>query len=142
MALKSTGIGYTRRGAEQPPSMPEGYDYHGAFKSKGVGYGTKRILRDHLTSDNYEDSVVFDMRLFSRVLIHIKELNVNAVSYNLLACVDPSQWEALKSDQALAKAATAKEIVTDPYNWVKIQVKSTAPGSAGKVNAFISGKTP
>lgn len=135
-------IHYVKRGTDAPPSMPEAFDYHGAFKSKGIGYGTKQVFKNHLTSNEYENSLVFDMRLFSRVLIHIRELNVNAVKYNVLACVDPSQWETVKADQAILKAKTALEPITEAYNWVKIQVASNVADTHGKVNAFIEGKTP
>ena len=98
---------------------------------------------NYTTSDNYEDSAIFDMRLFTRALIHIKNTHsANAIKYNLLVCNDPTQWYASKSDQALAAGAEAAEAITDAWAWVKIQVKSSVGGNAGKVYAVIAGKVP
>jgi len=139
-----SAIHYTKRGSEAPASMPQHYDTHEAWKSKGIGYKTKILFQNAVTTDTYTDneSPVFDMRLFSRAVVHLKELNVNAVTYNILVCIDPSQWETLYTDQALAKNGTAKQTITDPWNWVKVQVKTAVSPNAGKVNAFINGKTP
>ena len=135
---------FESEGRREPFSMPPQRDTHKAWKSKAIGYKTKRLYeKDFITGNAYQDSLVFDMRLFSKVLIHIKEVGAtNAIKYNLLACLDPSMWKALKSDQAVVAGAEATEAVTDAWNWVKLQVASSVADSAGKVNAFITGKTP
>jgi len=135
---------FTKRGSEAPFSMPADSDTHEAWKSKGTGYKTKRVLQNETTKDTYDvESKVFDMRLFSKALVHLKEIGgTNAIKYNLLGSIDGSIWEALKSDIAVLTGATAKEPVTDAWNWLKLQVASNVPASAGKVTAFINGKTP
>jgi len=123
--------------------MPEGRDTHEAWKSKGTGYKTKRVLQNEVTQDSYVDSLAFDMRLFSKVLIHIKEVGgINGILYNVLACLNPSQWETVKSAQPINAGQTKVELITDPYNWVKVQVATQVIPLAGKVTAFINGKTP
>jgi len=141
--ISKGAISYVRRGSEPPPSMPSYADTHEAWKSKGTGYKTKKVFDNFLTSDNYEDSLIFDMRFFSKVLIHIKEIGgTKAIKYKVLACLDPSIWEALKSDVVVSASGSAVETLSDAWNWVKIQVASNVSGQAGKINAFIEGKTP
>lgn len=136
-------INFEREGKRDAYTMPDQKDTHGAWKSKGCGYKTKRVLQDYITSDAYEDSLIFDMRLFSKALIHIDEIaGVNAIKYTVLACLDPSIWETIKTETPVLAGATAKEVVTDAWNWLKVQVASNVGGSAGKVNVFINGKTP
>lgn len=134
---------FESEGRREPFSMSPQKDTHkgGSGKSR---YKTKRLYEPaFLTSNDYQDSLVFDMRMLTRALIHIKEVGgANAIKYNLLACLDPSMWKALKADQALTAGSEATEVVTDAWNWVKLQVASNVTDSAGKVNAFATGKTP
>lgn len=125
--------------------MPADSDTHEAWKSKGAGYKTKRVLENEITADTFTvESKVFDMRLFSKALVHVKEVGgTNAIKYNLLGCIDGSIWLTLTPAPVVVLAgAIGKEIVTDAYSWLKLQVASNVPASAGKVTAFISGKTP
>jgi hypothetical protein len=134
---------FESEGRHEPFSMPAQRDTHkgGSGKSR---YKTKRLFEPaFLTSDSYQDSLVFDMRMFARVLVHLKEVGgSNAIKYNILACLDPSMWKAIKTDQALTAGSEATEAITEAWNWVKLQVASNVAGNAGKVNAFATGKTP
>jgi hypothetical protein len=138
-------VHFTKRGSETPFSMPTDSDTHEAWKSKGAGYKTKRVLHNEVTTDAFDvESKVFDMRLLSKALVHVKEVGgTNAIKYNLLGSIDGSIWATLNAVPTVVLAgALGKELVTDAYSWLKLQVASNLAGNAGKVTAFINGKTP
>jgi len=133
---------FRKTGQEVPFSMPDQMDTHQAFKSKGMGYKLKRVLKNHLTGASYEDSFVLDARLFSNLGFIIKNKSaVNTCFWKILGCVDPDFWEEIQSETSI-NAATQPAMVqtTKPFLFVKIQVKSNS--GACFVDAFIVGKTP
>jgi len=135
-------VQFENEGKQEPFSMPAQKDTQKGGSAKGR-YKTKRLFQGFVTSDDYEDSFVFDMRMFPRALIHIKETGgSNAIKYNLLGCLDPSMWYLLKSDEVVTAGSEATEAITEAWNWLKLQVASNVSGNAGTVNAFGNGKTP
>lgn len=138
-------INFEREGRTEPQQMPEGKDTFSAWKSKGIGHKTKRILSNMDTLNAFDattDSFAFDMRLFSTVLLHIKNIGANSITYQVIACLDPSIWEVIVSPTALATNTSTKQTITEKWNYVKVQIRATVGGSQGKVNAFANGKNP
>lgn len=103
----------------------------------------RRVLDKEVTIDAYQDSKVFDMRFYKDILISIKEVGgVNAIKYNVLACIDPTIWETLASDIPVSQSSSKYYTVSDAWLFIKVQVASNVAGNAGKATVFIGGKTP
>ena len=130
--------------AQRTSALPIGEQYteENIKCSKGILFKRQRVFNQFFTSDSYKDSLIFDARLFSKVLIHIKEIGGSySIYYQIWVCIDPTIWELLKEDILGAKL-TRIETLTDAWSYVKIAVKSYTAGNPAKVNAFIGGKTP
>jgi hypothetical protein len=109
--------------------------------SKGIVFKRARVLDKESTTAAYVDSLIFDKRLLARVLITIKEVGgAESAYFKILGCIDPSDWHELQGETSLAAAGHTAYAVSDPYAYLKIQVKSNS-GSA-TVTAFMAGLTP
>lgn len=101
-------------------------------------YIKHRVLKNHITSDNYEDSDIVDVRLFKSVIYEIINKHAsNAIHYKILACIEPDSWHEIKSETQLNADSKTYEWSEAPWCYVKIQVKSASAGSSGKVDAYI-----
>lgn len=104
-------------------------------------YRRQRVFEREITTATYVDSNVFDKRLFKKALFDIAEIGgLQSIYYKILACIDPDDWFEILGETALALSSHAAHTVTDPWAYVKIQVKSNS--GAGTVRAFIAGQTP
>jgi hypothetical protein len=74
-----------------------------------------------------------------QILVHIKELNVNAIKYKILASTDNVTYETLKAATTIAKNGSTYETLTDPWPWVDVQVTDDAGGTHGSVKVIITG---
>jgi len=89
---------------------------------------------------SYVQSGTFDAENFPHgVIIHLKASGY-AAYYSTLAWIDPSQVETLYSAQSLAAGATAKVVITDPWPYFAVSVKSQSTGNAGTITVFVNAK--
>jgi hypothetical protein len=75
----------------------------------------------------------------TKVLVHLKEQNVNAVKYKILASADDVTYEILKDETSLAKNGSVHETCDDPWRFFDVQIKSAVAGIHGTVKATIAG---
>lgn len=75
----------------------------------------------------------------SKVIIHIKEKNVNAVKWKILGTVDGSIYEEVAAEQTLGKAASDYEVIDDPWLGYDVQIKDSVGGSHGSVDIHVTG---
>jgi len=75
----------------------------------------------------------------TKVLVHLKEQNVNAVKYKILASADDVTYETLKDETSLSKNGSVYETCDDPWRIFDVQIKSAVAGIHGSVKATISG---
>ena len=122
-----------------PQYMGDLVNFERLTSSKDKEFIRYRVLENHITSDSYEDSLILDCRLLERKLFHIKNKHAsNAIHYKILGCTDPNfGWEELKAETSLAGDSTTYEWDTEPWAYVKIQVKSATSGASGIVDAYI-----
>lgn len=126
-----------------PLSIGDQYTEENIKSTKHILWKRQRVFHNHITSDNYEDSLIFDARLFSHIVVNIKNNHAsNSIYYKILACINPDIWEELVAETLLSANSSDKHSLTDPWAYLKIQVKSASAGNAGKVTAYISGRTP
>lgn len=97
---------------------------------------------NYTTSDDYEDSRPVDVRLYGKVLLTLTNIDAaNSLTYTILGCIDPRDWQTLKAATALAAAAQNFEYISESWAFVKVQVKSTGAGSAAKPVFFMGMKS-
>lgn len=111
------------------------------LKEDGVRFKRKKVLDAEVTTNSYVDSLIVDCRQFERKIFHIKnEHATNGLKYKILACVSPEVWEELKAETTLAAATSTYEWDTEPWPFVKFQVKSAVDDTPAKATAWISGQ--
>ena len=77
----------------------------------------------------------------SKLLIHLKEENTNAVLFKVQGAQDENfaNPEELKAETALAKDGSAYETLTDPWLFVRVLHKAAEEDAQGKTSCIISG---
>jgi len=122
-----------------PQGISEQYNFERTVSSKHREYIREFVLRGYITTDNYEDSLIIDCRLFEKKLFEIKNKHAaNALLFKILACTDPNfGWTEIKSETSLAAASKTYEWDTEPWCYIKIQVKSSVAGTPALVDALI-----
>ena len=98
--------------------------------SKHILWKRQRVFNNQLTTDNYQDSLIFDARLFKNKLIQIiNEHPSNAIKYTVMACIDPKHWETIKTASTLNGGSTVTldhnniTNLNSPWAYIKIQIK-------------------
>lgn len=123
-------------------AMPisEQNNFERVVSTKNREYIREFVLRDYITTNDYVDSLVIDCRLFEKKIFEIKNKHAtNALKFKILACTDPLfGWTELKGETALAAATPTYEWDTEPWAYVKIQVKSSVADTPAKVDALIA----
>jgi len=126
-----------------PLSIGEQYTEENIKSTKHILWKRQRVFHNQLTTDNYQDSLVFDARLLKNKIIHIINQHAsNAIKYKILACIDPNHWEEIQTETELSANTSTFQTSSLPWAYYKVQVKSSTSGKAGKVTAYISGMTP
>jgi len=123
-----------------PVSIPEQYNFEHIATSKHRAYLREYVFRDQITTNSYEDSLIIDCRLFEKKIFEIKNKDpTNALKFKILACTDPNfGWTEIKGETSLAAATATYEWDTEPWAYVKIQVKSAVDDTPAKVDALIA----
>ena len=75
----------------------------------------------------------------NEVLIHLKELKVNSVTYTILASNDDVTYETLLGTTTLLKDASAYQIVGDSWRFIDIQIAALVGGAQGSVKVVAVG---
>ena len=75
----------------------------------------------------------------SRLLIHVKENNTNAIKYQVLASNDDVTYETLKAATTVAKNGSTYETLSDPWLWVDVQVQDNVAETHGVATVVVSG---
>ena len=124
-----------------PTKIGDQYTQERLTSTKKREYIKARVFKDFITSNGYKDSIIFDARLLKDVLFHLKNLDAaNTLSFKILACGEPDVWEVIKAETDLAAATSTYETSTEPWAFVKIQVKSKVAGTPAKITAYIGGQ--
>ena len=123
-----------------PQTISDQFNTERVVSSKNREYIRARVLKGQITTNSYVDSLVIDCRLFETKLFHIKnKAAANGLKFKILACVDPVfGWAEIKAETTLAAASMTYEWDSEPWTYVKIQVKSAVDGSAATVDAWIA----
>ena len=75
-----------------------------------------------------------------KVMLHLKENNVNAVKYRVLGSMDDSVYEEVIAEATLAKNGSIKlDAITDPWPYLDLQIKASVEDAQGSVTAHCSG---
>lgn len=128
-------------------TIREGETEENIRSTKHILFKRQRVIQKETTTNAYVDSDVFDCRLYKNVLIHVVEVGgTNGVTFKVLGCIDPTHWETLDEADTteFAVVASGSKVLdfTVPWSYVKLQAKSTVADSHGKIDAYISGRTP
>jgi len=113
-------------------------NFERVVSTKNREFFKERVLTEFITKDGYEDSLIVDCRLMDKKLFEIRNMAaVNGLHYKVLACVEDDAWHEIKVETAVAAGGKAYEWATEPWAYVKIQVKSQLAGNAAMTTAFI-----
>lgn len=109
----------------------------------------RRVLDKLTTSDDYQDSKIFDARFYKEKIVSIKNTHAsNVAKYKVMGCIDPTIWHELVAEATLAGGASIKldssvtgaEQLGKPFAFIKIQVASNVADTPATINAFIAGQ--
>ena len=77
----------------------------------------------------------------SKLLIHLKEENTNAILYKIQGAqdVDFSVTEDLEAETTLAKNGSVYETIGEPWLFIRVLHKAAVADSQGKTSCVISG---
>ena len=123
-----------------PIAISEEANFERLVSTKNREYIREFVLRDYITTNDYVDSLIIDCRLFEKKIFELKNKHAaNALKFKILACTDPKfGWTEIKTETALAAATPTYEWDTEPWAYVKIQVKSSVADTPAKVDALIA----
>ena len=123
-----------------PTTISEQKNFERLVSTKRREYIREFVFRDQITTNSYDDSLPVDCRLFERKIFEIKNKHdTNALKFKILACTDPNfGWTEIKAETVLAAASATYEWDTEPWAYVKIQVKSSVADTPAKVDALIA----
>lgn len=97
-------------------------------------------LEGKASEDAYEGNTYdIDVSVFEKVVIHIFEIGAsNGITYSIDTSLKGLRWRNVAS-AAIAASGNAGEALTDPVERIRIQIKSTVGGNAGKFNLYVRG---
>jgi hypothetical protein len=123
-----------------PIPISEQNNFERLVSTKNREYIREFVFRDYITTNDYVDSLPIDCRLFEKKIFEIKNKDpTNALKFKILACTDPQfGWTDIKTETSLAAATPTYEWDTEPWAFVKIQVKSAVADTPAKVDAMIA----
>jgi len=123
-----------------PIPISEQANFERLVSTKNREYIREFVFRDYITTNDYVDSLPVDCRLFEKKIFEIKNKDpTNALTFKILACTDPNfGWTEIKTATSLAAATPTYEWDTEPWAYVKIQVKSAVADTPAKVDAMIA----
>jgi hypothetical protein len=123
-----------------PIPISEQNNFERLVSTKNREYIREFVFRDYITTNDYVDSLPIDCRLFEKKIFEIKNKDpTNALKFKILACTDPNfGWTEIKTETSLAAATPTYEWDTEPWAYVKIQVKSAVADTPAKVDAMIA----
>lgn len=125
-----------------PTKISDQYTQERLTSSKEREYIKARVFKDFLTSDDYKDSILFDCRLLEKKIFNLKnKAAANVAQFKILGCIEPDLWEEIKTETDLAAGASTYEWDTEPWAFVKIQVKSKLADTPAKITAYIGGQS-
>jgi hypothetical protein len=108
---------------------------------------TQLILEEEgrITTDVYDgNSYEVDVSMFQTVLIRLMEIGgTNSINRSIDTSVKGLRWKNYKTNSNVTANASSDDVLTEsingPLERIRIQVKSTTPGSAGKFNLYVIG---
>ncbi len=125
------------------------FDTEEISKSGHNLFKRRRVLDKFTTSDDYQDSKIFDARFYKEKIVTIKNTHAaNGAKHKVLGCIDPSIWHELVAEATLAAGASitldssiaGSEQLGKPYAFIKIQVASNVAATPATIDAFIAGQ--
>ena len=97
-------------------------------------------MNSKLSTNSYASALkILVPHRITKVLVHLKEENTNAVKVKVLASVDDVVYETIKPETVLAKNGSAYETVTDPWMWLDVQFCASVADAQGKLTVTITG---
>jgi hypothetical protein len=73
----------------------------------------------------------------NKLLIHLKEHNTNDIRYKILGSMDDVVYETLVASTLLATNTSAYETLTDPWEYLDVQIIDNVGGTHGKLDCTI-----
>lgn len=98
------------------------------------------LFREYETTDHFADSGIMESRGYRGMTVLVYNRHDNAgLSWQLLGSHDTRDWQAIESGSAvLAVGEGARTTVTEPWNFIKVQIKSATAGRPSKVDVYVT----
>lgn len=98
------------------------------------------LMKDYPTADSYVDSDTMESRGYIHKNIQIHNVHAQAsLAWRVLASHDASAWQIIYTPQShLGAGSHDYTIVSNPWSFLKVQVKSASPGKPARAEIFIS----
>jgi len=102
-------------------------------------YRREVVFKDFTTTDEWVDGTPFDSRLYSTVLVHIRNKHEdNAVNIRVIG-LKGSEWTELMSEVTLTPGSELYETLRGRFSLLVVQSKSSMLGKEGVVDAYLDG---
>lgn len=117
---------------------------------EGQNSSSKRLRfyqPDYITTNDYDDSLVLDIRLCSKALITAKNTHAtNPLVFQVMGCIDPKDWQNIPDsignlEVTLAAGYSVNIPISDAWAFLKLRAKSATVGNSASLLAYAIAKT-
>ena len=98
------------------------------------------LFTDYETTNEFEDSGIIESRGYSHKLLQVyNKQSSNRVAWRVLGSHNTKDWQVIHApSKSLAPTAGAHITIPEPWNYLKVQAKSSKPGSSTRFDAYIT----
>jgi hypothetical protein len=98
------------------------------------------LFKDYQTTDTFEDSAIMESRGFNHKNIQIFNRHETAsLEWRVLASHNANDWQTIFiPPSSLAPGQASYASISEPWNFIKTQVKSTIPDQSSKADVYIA----
>ncbi len=98
------------------------------------------LFRDDETTDQFSDSGIMESRGYRDMTLQVFNRHAAAaLNWRVLGSHNTRDWQLIESDAAVVDAGqSTRTVITEPWNFIKVQAKSAADGTPSTVDAYVT----
>ena len=98
------------------------------------------LFTDYATEDEFADSGIMESRGYSQKLIQVyNKQDAHRVVWRVLGSHNTKDWQVIHApSEPVAPAQGAHVAIRGPWNYLKVQAKSSKPGNSTRFDAYIT----
>ena len=98
------------------------------------------LFTDYETTNEFEDSGIMESRGYSQKLLQVyNKQSSNRMAWQVLGSHNTKDWPVIHApSESLAPAEGTHIAIPEPWNYLKVQAKSSKPGRSTRLDAYIT----